>query len=146
MRPNDGKHIAKGKGVYREVESEGSRRQTSGLTNSNWRHGRYVICRNRVSGLVTRNNRMPLNIKCMTNVCSLSYCFVSPMEITRRNGSLHSGRTVSFRVKCLSDGYSTRQQAFSPFASFTSANEIVCPIASVRFSAFVLLPFTSMFS
>ena len=27
MRPNDGKHIAKGKGVHREVESEGSRRQ-----------------------------------------------------------------------------------------------------------------------
>ena len=25
MRPNDGKHIAKGKGVHREVESEGSR-------------------------------------------------------------------------------------------------------------------------
>ena len=35
MRPNDGKHIAKGKGVYREVESEGSRRQKSGLTDRN---------------------------------------------------------------------------------------------------------------
>ncbi|MCE5331148.1 MAG: hypothetical protein LLF95_03290 [Bacteroidales bacterium] len=27
--------LAKGKGVHREVESEGSRRQTSGLTNRN---------------------------------------------------------------------------------------------------------------
>ena len=35
MRPNDGKHIAKGKGVHREVESEGSRRQKSGLTDRN---------------------------------------------------------------------------------------------------------------
>lgn len=34
------KHIAKGKDVHREVESEGSRRQTSGLTNRNRiRHG-----------------------------------------------------------------------------------------------------------
>ena len=31
MRPNDGKHIAKGKGVHREVESEGSLRQTGWL-------------------------------------------------------------------------------------------------------------------
>ena len=31
----DGKHIAKGKGVHREVESEGSRRQKSGLTDRN---------------------------------------------------------------------------------------------------------------
>ena len=35
MHPNDGKHIAKGKGVHREVESEGSRRQKSGLTDRN---------------------------------------------------------------------------------------------------------------
>ena len=35
------KHIAKGKGVPREVESEGSRRQTSGLTDRNHiRHDR----------------------------------------------------------------------------------------------------------
>ena len=35
------KHIAKGKGVHREVESEGSRRQTSGLTDRNHiRHDR----------------------------------------------------------------------------------------------------------
>ncbi|MDD2233638.1 MAG: hypothetical protein PHZ11_10085 [Desulfitobacteriaceae bacterium] len=35
MRADSAKHIAKGKGVHREVESEGSRRQTSGLTNRN---------------------------------------------------------------------------------------------------------------
>ena len=35
MRPNDGKHIAKGKGVHREVESEGSRWQKSDLTDIN---------------------------------------------------------------------------------------------------------------
>ncbi len=35
MRVDSAKHIAKGKGVHREVESEGSRRQTSGLTNRN---------------------------------------------------------------------------------------------------------------
>ena len=35
LRPNDGKHIANGKGVYREVESVGSRRQKSGLTDRN---------------------------------------------------------------------------------------------------------------
>ena len=34
-RPDSGKCIAYGKGVHREVESEGSRRQTSGLTNRN---------------------------------------------------------------------------------------------------------------
>ena len=34
-RPDSGKCIAQGKGVHREVESEGSRRQTSGLTNRN---------------------------------------------------------------------------------------------------------------
>ena len=33
--PGSGKHIAKGKGVHREVESEGSPRQTLGLTNRN---------------------------------------------------------------------------------------------------------------
>lgn len=35
MRPDSGKHIADGKGVHREVESEGSPRQNSGLTNRN---------------------------------------------------------------------------------------------------------------
>jgi len=35
VRVDSAKHIAKGKGVHREVESEGSRRQTSGLTNRN---------------------------------------------------------------------------------------------------------------
>jgi len=35
VRPNSGKHIARGKGVHREVESEGSPRQTTGLTNRN---------------------------------------------------------------------------------------------------------------
>lgn len=33
--PDSGKCIAKGKGVHCEVESEGSRRQTSGLTYRN---------------------------------------------------------------------------------------------------------------
>ena len=33
--PGSGKHIAKGKDVHREVESEGSPRQTLGLTNRN---------------------------------------------------------------------------------------------------------------
>ena len=33
--PNSGNRIAQGKGVHSEVESEGSRRQTSGLTNRN---------------------------------------------------------------------------------------------------------------
>ncbi|ERI05136.1 hypothetical protein HMPREF9069_01058 [Atopobium sp. oral taxon 810 str. F0209] len=33
--PGSGKCIAKSKGVHREVESEGSRRQTFGLTNRN---------------------------------------------------------------------------------------------------------------
>ena len=36
VRVDSAKHIAKGKGVHREVESEGSRRQTSGLTNRNY--------------------------------------------------------------------------------------------------------------
>ena len=35
MRPDSGKHIADGKGVHREVESEGSLKQNSGLTNRN---------------------------------------------------------------------------------------------------------------
>ena len=34
-RPDSGKRIAKDKGVHREVESEGSQRQTSGLTYRN---------------------------------------------------------------------------------------------------------------
>lgn len=34
-RPDSGKVTAKDKGVYREVESEGSQRQTSGLTDRN---------------------------------------------------------------------------------------------------------------
>ncbi len=34
-RPDRGKVTAKGKGVRRETESEGSRRQTSGLTYRN---------------------------------------------------------------------------------------------------------------
>ena len=41
--PGSGKHIAKGKGVHREVESEGSPRQTLGLTNRNHiRQGRRI--------------------------------------------------------------------------------------------------------
>ena len=39
MRVDSAKHIAKGKGVLGDEESEGSRRQTSGLTNRN--HIRY---------------------------------------------------------------------------------------------------------
>ena len=35
MRVDSAKHIAEGKGVHCEVESEGSWRQTSGLTNRN---------------------------------------------------------------------------------------------------------------
>ncbi len=35
MRPDSGKHIAKDKGVGREAESEGSRRQKSGSTHRN---------------------------------------------------------------------------------------------------------------
>jgi len=35
VRVDSAKHIAKGKGVHREVESEGNRRRTSGLTNRN---------------------------------------------------------------------------------------------------------------
>ena len=34
-RPDSGKATAKGKGVHREVESEGSRRQTVGPMNKN---------------------------------------------------------------------------------------------------------------
>ncbi|MFY9119733.1 MAG: hypothetical protein ACOXZ6_10930 [Syntrophomonadaceae bacterium] len=34
MRVDSAKHIAKGKGVLGDEESEGSRRQTSGLTNT----------------------------------------------------------------------------------------------------------------
>ena len=34
-RPDSGKVTAKGKGVRRDTESEGSRRQTSGLTDRN---------------------------------------------------------------------------------------------------------------
>ena len=34
-RPDSGKVTAKGKGVRRETESEGGRRQTSGLTDRN---------------------------------------------------------------------------------------------------------------
>ena len=35
VRVDSAKHIAKGKGVHREMESEGNRRRTSGLTNRN---------------------------------------------------------------------------------------------------------------
>jgi len=45
VRVDSAKHIAKGKGVHREVESEGSRRQTSGLTNRN-----HIYCK-----LATKN-------------------------------------------------------------------------------------------
>jgi len=37
------KHIAKSKGVHREVESEGSWRQNSGLTNRNHIRGRCTL-------------------------------------------------------------------------------------------------------
>ena len=40
MSPDSGNHIAKGKGVHREVESEGSRRQTVGPMNKNLVEGR----------------------------------------------------------------------------------------------------------
>ena len=36
VNPNSGNHIANSKGVRREVESEGSWRQTSGLTYRNF--------------------------------------------------------------------------------------------------------------
>lgn len=36
MSPNSGNHTANGKGVHRELESERSRRQTSGLTDRNF--------------------------------------------------------------------------------------------------------------
>ncbi|EJX08652.1 hypothetical protein EVA_03236 [gut metagenome] len=36
MSPDSGNHLVNGKGVHREVESERSRRQTSGLTNRNF--------------------------------------------------------------------------------------------------------------
>ena len=39
MSPNSGNHTANGKGVHRELESERSRRQTSGLTNRNFIQG-----------------------------------------------------------------------------------------------------------
>ena len=39
VSPNSGNRIAQGKGVHREVGSEGSRRQTSGLTNRNFIQG-----------------------------------------------------------------------------------------------------------
>lgn len=39
VNPNSGNHIAQGKGVHRKVESERSRRQTSGLTNRNFIQG-----------------------------------------------------------------------------------------------------------
>ena len=35
VRPCSGKHIANSKGVHSDMESEGSSRQTSGLTNRN---------------------------------------------------------------------------------------------------------------
>lgn len=35
MRPDNGKYIANDKGVHREVESEGSQQQTSGLMYRN---------------------------------------------------------------------------------------------------------------
>ena len=41
VRVDSAKHIAKGKGVLGDEESEGSRRQTSGLTNRN--HIRYRL-------------------------------------------------------------------------------------------------------
>ena len=36
VSPNSGNYIAKSKGVHRKVKSEGSWRQTSGLTNRNF--------------------------------------------------------------------------------------------------------------
>ena len=51
MHPNGGKHIAKGKGVHREVESKGSRRQKPGLTD-----------RNRIQGLCIWE-RLPKKLK-----------------------------------------------------------------------------------
>ena len=53
MYPGSGKHIAKGKGVQREVESEGSPRQTLGLTNRN--HIRQV-CMIRLLNKLKSNN------------------------------------------------------------------------------------------
>lgn len=47
--PGSGEHIAKGKGVHREVESEGSPRQTLGLTNRNHiRQVRRISLNNKV--------------------------------------------------------------------------------------------------
>ena len=46
-RPDSGKVTAKGKGVHREVESEGSRRQTVGPMNKNlvegWKAGVMLL-------------------------------------------------------------------------------------------------------
>ena len=39
VSPNSGNYIAKGKGVHREVKSEGSWRQTSDLTDRNFIQG-----------------------------------------------------------------------------------------------------------
>ena len=44
VSPNSGNYIAKGKGVHREVESERSRRQTSGRRMRNRMYG-GVRCR-----------------------------------------------------------------------------------------------------
>lgn len=39
VSPNSGNYIANGNGVHRELESEGSRQQTSDLTNRNFIQG-----------------------------------------------------------------------------------------------------------
>ena len=49
VRVDSAKHIAKGKGVHREVESKGNWRRTSGLTNRNHlRHCRRVRLQNKL--------------------------------------------------------------------------------------------------
>ena len=52
VRVDSAKHIAEGKGVHREVESEGSHRRTSGLTNRN--HIRHCKLGNVIPELLDR--------------------------------------------------------------------------------------------
>jgi len=100
--PGSGKVIAKGKGVHREVKSEGSRRQSSGLTN-----------RNRIEG---RKQEVRLQQKLKPNNCtelfSVNAADIRVKECVSTRGGLAGGEIRSNNeLQEVSRSHSTREKS-----------------------------------
>ena len=79
MRSDDGKHIAKGKGVQREVESEGSRRQKSGLTDRRLNVKSRLYCNLLLPAQSWRSK--PLGLACAAGFEELAGVFASSVDM-----------------------------------------------------------------